>query len=109
MENSLDAAASLLEVRGISKSFGAVRALQEVDFTLRAGEINALLGENGAGKSPLIKVVTGVCPRDAGIGRSCGEEAAPHSAKSAFQAGIATVYQEDNLLPNPSVAQNLFL
>jgi galactofuranose transport system ATP-binding protein len=109
MENSLDPAASLLEVRGISKSFGAVRALQEVDFTLRAGEIHALLGENGAGKSTLIKVVTGVFPRDAGIVRLGGEEVAPRSAKAALQAGIATVYQEVNLLPNLSVAQNLFL
>ena len=109
MENSQDSAASLLEVRGISKSFGAVRALQEVDFTLRAGEIHALLGENGAGKSTLIKVVTGVFPRDAGIVRLGGEEVAPRSAKAALQAGIATVYQEVNLLPNLSVAQNLFL
>jgi galactofuranose transport system ATP-binding protein len=109
MENSQDSAASLLEVRGISKSFGAVRALQEVDFTLRAGEIHALLGENGAGKSTLIKVVTGVFPRDAGIVRLGGEEVAPRSAKAAVQAGIATVYQEVNLLPNLSVAQNLFL
>ena len=69
MENGLDPAPPLLEVRGISKSFGAVRALQEVDFTLRAGEIHALLGENGAGKSTLIKVITGVFPRDAGIVR----------------------------------------
>ncbi|EHR02363.1 sugar ABC transporter ATP-binding protein [Bradyrhizobium sp. WSM471] len=109
MENSPDSAAALLEVRGISKSFGAVRALQEVDFTLRAGEIHALLGENGAGKSTLIKVVTGVFPRDAGIVRLGGEEVAPRSAKAALQAGIATVYQEVNLLPNLSVAQNLFL
>ena len=109
MENSLDPAPSLLEVRGISKSFGAVRALQEVDFTLRAGEIHALLGENGAGKSTLIKVVTGVFPRDAGVVRLGGEEVAPRSAKAALQAGIATVYQEVNLLPNLSVAQNLFL
>src|SRR3954462_1793561 len=109
MENSPDSAASLLEVRGISKSFGAVRALQTVDFTLRAGEVHALLGENGAGKSTLIKVITGVFPRDAGIVRICGEEVAPRSAKAAVQAGIATVYQEVNLLPNLSVAQNLFL
>ena len=109
MENSLDPAPSLLEVRGISKSFGAVRALQEVDFTLRAGEIHALLGENGAGKSTLIKVVTGVFPRDAGVVRLGGDEVAPRSAKAALEAGIATVYQEVNLLPNLSVAQNLFL
>ena len=74
MENSPDPAPPLLEVRGISKSFGAVRALQEVDFTLREGEIHALLGENGAGKSTLIKVITGVFPRDAGIIRLGGEE-----------------------------------
>ncbi|MBR1168339.1 sugar ABC transporter ATP-binding protein [Bradyrhizobium liaoningense] len=109
MENSLDPALPLLEVRGISKSFGAVRALQEVDLTLRAGEIHALLGENGAGKSTLIKVVTGVFPRDVGIVRLGGEEIAPRSAKAALAAGIATVYQEVNLLPNLSVAQNLFL
>lgn len=109
MENSLDPAPPLLEVRGISKSFGAVRALQDVDFTLRAGEIHALLGENGAGKSTLIKVVTGVFPRDAGVVRLGGEDVAPRSAKAALQAGIATVYQEVNLLPNLSVAQNLFL
>lgn len=109
MENSPDPAPPLLEVRGISKSFGAVRALQEVDFTLRAGEIHALLGENGAGKSTLIKVITGVFPRDAGIVRISGEEVAPRSAKAALGAGIATVYQEVNLLPNLSVAQNLFL
>jgi simple sugar transport system ATP-binding protein len=109
MPNNLDPAAPLLEVRGISKSFGAVRALQEVDFTLRAGEIHALLGENGAGKSTLIKVVTGVFLRDAGIVKIGGEEIAPRSAKAALEAGIATVYQEVNLLPNLSVAQNLFL
>ncbi|WP_338307490.1 sugar ABC transporter ATP-binding protein [Bradyrhizobium sp. TM233] len=109
MQNSPDPALPLLEVHGISKSFGAVRALQEVDFTLRAGEIHALLGENGAGKSTLIKVVTGVFPRDAGIVRIGGEEVAPRSAKAALAAGIATVYQEVNLLPNLSVAQNLFL
>lgn len=81
MENSLDPVSPLLEVRGISKSFGAVRALQEVDFTLRAGEIHALLGENGAGKSTLIKVITGVFPRDAGTVRLGDGEVAPRSAR----------------------------
>jgi ABC-type sugar transport system ATPase subunit len=99
----------LLEVRALSKSFGTLRALQEVDFTLRAGEIHALLGENGAGKSTLIKAVTGVFPRDAGIVRLGGAEVAPRSAKAAVDAGIATVYQEVNLLQNLSVAQNLYL
>jgi galactofuranose transport system ATP-binding protein len=109
MGKSPDSAPSLLEVRGLSKSFGALRALQDVDFTLRAGEIHALLGENGAGKSTLIKVITGVFARDAGIVRLGGVEVAPRSAKAALDAGIATVYQEVNLLPNLSVAQNLFL
>ena len=95
-------------MRGLSKSFGTLRALQEVDFTLRAGEIHALLGENGAGKSTLIKAVTGVFPRDAGIVRLGGAEVAPRSAKAAVDAGIATVYQEVNLLLNLSVAQKLY-
>src|SRR4051812_25409341 len=109
MDERLDPVSPLLEVRGLSKSFGALRALQEVDFTLRPGEIHALLGENGAGKSTLIKVVTGVLARDAGVVRLGGVEVAPRSARAAFDAGIATVYQEVNLLPNMSVAQNLFL
>src|SRR2546430_4258671 len=69
MNASSDPCSALLEVRALSKSFGTLQALQEVDFTLRAGEIHALLGENGAGKSTLIKAVTGVFPRDAGIVR----------------------------------------
>ena len=109
MDNGPDPAPALLEVRGISKSFGALQALQGVDFTLRAGEIHALLGENGAGKSTLIKVVTGVFARDAGVVRLGGVDVAPRSAKAALDVGIATVYQEVNLLPNLSVAQNLFL
>jgi galactofuranose transport system ATP-binding protein len=109
MNASSDPGPALLEVRGLSKSFGTLRALQEVDFTLRAGEIHALLGENGAGKSTLIKAVTGVFPRDAGIVRLGGAEVAPRSAKAAVDAGIATVYQEVNLLQNLSVAQNLYL
>lgn len=100
---------SLLEIRGLTKSFGALKALQDVDFMLGEGEIHALLGENGAGKSTLIKVVTGVFARDAGSVRLADREIAPRSAKDAVDAGIATVYQEVNLLPNLSVAQNLYL
>jgi monosaccharide-transporting ATPase len=99
----------LLELRGLSKNFGPLRALDAVDFTLRSGEIHALLGENGAGKSTLIKVITGVLSRDGGIIRLEGREVAPRTTREALAAGIATVYQEVNLLPNLSVAQNLYL
>jgi simple sugar transport system ATP-binding protein len=99
----------LLEVRGLTKNFAALRALDQVDFTLRAGEIHALLGENGAGKSTLIKVITGVLSRDAGTISLDGHEIAPRSAREGLDAGIATVYQEVNLLPNLSVAKNLYL
>jgi len=99
----------LLAVRGLTKSFAGFPALQGVDFTLRAGEIHALLGENGAGKSTLIKTVTGIVARDAGTVALDGTPIAPRSSEAAQDAGIATVYQEVNLLPNLSVAQNLFL
>ena len=104
-----DQVTTLLEARTLTKSFAGVCALDGIDFTLRAGEIHALLGENGAGKSTLIKVVTGVVLRDAGTVRLDGAEIAPRSPDAALKAGIATVYQEVNLLPNLSVAQNLFL
>src|SRR5260370_12011525 len=94
MNASSDPGPALLEVRGLSKSFGTLRALQEVDFTLRAGEIHALLGENGAGKSTLIKAVTGVFPRDARIVRLRGVEVAPRSAKAPVAAGVAAGLQE---------------
>lgn len=99
----------LLSVRGLSKSFAGHQALAGVDFTLRRGEIHALLGENGAGKSTFIKTVTGIVRRDAGEVRLDGVPIAPRSAEEAGRAGIATVYQEVGLLPNLTVAQNLFL
>ncbi|WGD32317.1 sugar ABC transporter ATP-binding protein [Ancylobacter sp. WKF20] len=104
-----EAAHPLLALHGFSKSFAGFVALDRVDFTLHHGEIHALLGENGAGKSTLIKAMTGVVTRDAGTMRLGGEEIAPRSAQEAVKAGIATVYQEVNLAPNLSVAQNLFL
>ncbi len=109
MASRSEQARPLLEVAGLTKSFLGQRALDSVDFTLRAGEIHALLGENGAGKSTLIKAVTGVVQRDAGTVRLDGVEIMPRSSEEAVKAGIATVYQEVNLLPNLTVAENLFL
>jgi len=100
---------ALLEMRGISKAFPGVRALEEVDFTVRRGEIHALMGENGAGKSTLIKVVTGVYRRDAGTVLLDGAPIAPHSPMDAEALGISTVYQEVNLIPHLSVAENICL
>src|SRR3989454_6777558 len=99
----------LLEIRGLAKSFPGVKALQGVDFTVRAGEVHGLMGENGAGKSTLIKVLTGVYPRDAGTIRFDGAEIIPHSPKAAEALGISTVYQEVNLIPHLSVAENICL
>src|SRR5215510_4751940 len=98
---------ALLEIRNLSKSFPGVKALQGVDFTVRRGEVHALMGENGAGKSTLIKVLTGVFPRDGGTVRLDGVEIHPHSPKEAEAVGISTVYQEINLIPYLSVAENI--
>jgi simple sugar transport system ATP-binding protein len=102
-------AAPLLALRGVGKKFPGVTALDGVDFTVRAGEIHALLGENGAGKSTLIKVLTGVHEADAGEIRLNGTPIRPASPADAERAGISTVYQEVNLVPSLSVAENLVL
>jgi monosaccharide-transporting ATPase len=102
-------APALLELRGIGKKFPGVVALAGVDFTVRAGEIHALLGENGAGKSTLIKVLTGVHPADAGEIRLAGQTIRPAAPKDAERLGISTVYQEVNLVPSLSVAENITL
>jgi len=99
----------LLEMRGISKGFPGVQALDNVDFTIRAGEIHALMGENGAGKSTLIKVLTGVYQRDDGIITLDGTGVHPRSTKHAESLGISTVYQEINLIPHLSMAENICL
>lgn len=100
---------AVLSLRGLVKTFPGVKALDHVDFTLRRGEIHALLGENGAGKSTLIKVLTGVYSRDGGEINLNGEAIYPANTGDAQALGISTVYQEVNLLPNLSVAQNLYL
>ena len=101
----------VLSMRDISKTFPGVKALQHVDFTLRKGEIHALMGENGAGKSTLIKVLTGVHSLDGGEIRIAGSDAPiiNKSPQDAQNHGISTVYQEVNLCPNLSVAENLFI
>src|SRR5476649_25450 len=99
----------LLRVSGLSKSFPGVKALSDVSLTLRRGEIMALLGENGAGKSTLIKALTGVYQRDSGSVILDGQEIFPKNTAHAQSLGIGTVYQEVNLLPNLSVADNLFI
>jgi simple sugar transport system ATP-binding protein len=99
----------LLEVRGLTKRFGATLALADVDFTLQAGDVHILVGENGAGKSTLIKLITGVHHKDAGSILLEGEPIEPRSPRHAQELGISTVYQEVNLVPTLSVAENIFL
>ena len=101
----------VLTMRDISKTFPGVKALQHVDFTLRKGEIHALMGENGAGKSTLIKVLTGVHEFESGTIHMAGNSNAiiNHSPQEAQANGISTVYQEVNLCPNLTVAENLFI
>ncbi|MFI0898977.1 sugar ABC transporter ATP-binding protein [Streptomyces sp. NPDC020983] len=99
----------VLEMTGIVKEFAGTRALSDVDFRLFPGEIHALLGENGAGKSTLIKVLTGVHPLDGGTVVLDGRPVRITSPLQAQQAGISTVYQEVNLCPNLSVAENILI
>ncbi|MGO4450369.1 sugar ABC transporter ATP-binding protein [Phyllobacterium sp. TAF24] len=100
---------SLLAAEHIGKSFIGMKALDDVSFDVRAGEIHALLGENGAGKSTLIKVLTGVHRPDAGVIKLDGQAVNVRDTQHAQKLGIGTVYQEVNLLPNMSVADNLFI
>ena len=102
---------SVLEMRHIYKTFPGVKALQNVDFTLKKGEIHALMGENGAGKSTLIKVLTGVEEFETGeiLIDGCDHAIVNRSPQEAQNRGISTVYQEVNLCPNLTVAENLFI
>ena len=99
----------LLAARVLTKSFPGVKALAGVDFTVRRGEIHALMGENGAGKSTLIKVLTGVYSHDSGEIQLDGVTVHPRSPQEAEALGISTVYQEVNLVPYLSVAENICL
>jgi D-xylose transport system ATP-binding protein len=98
-----------LELRGISKRFGAVQALTDVRFQVRPGEVVALVGDNGAGKSTLIKIVSGIFPADAGAILWEGSETVLHGPADAVALGISTVYQDLALADNLDVVANLFL
>ena len=98
-----------LRVQGVSKSFPGVTALHQVDFDLYAGEVHVLIGENGAGKSTLIKLLSGVYPKDGGRFLLDGQDVAIDSVRAAQELGVATIYQEMNLISELTVAQNILL
>jgi len=100
---------NILVMEGISKFFPGVQALDDVSLTLRKGEILCLVGENGAGKSTLMKVLTGVEHADSGKIFLNGKLIRPKSTRHAQELGISTVYQEVNLCPNLSVAENILI
>jgi D-xylose transport system ATP-binding protein len=99
----------LLQLKGVSKSFGAVRALHDVDFHVSGGEVMALVGDNGAGKSTLIKGIAGINPFDSGEIEFEGEQVQIHGPKDAAALGIEVVYQDLALADNLDVVQNMFL
>ena len=97
-----------LEARGVSKSFGGVQALDAVHFEAESGEVHALLGENGAGKSTFIKILTGAVAPDDGSLTLLGKALAPGSPRAAARAGVAAVFQELSLVPDLTVAENIW-
>lgn len=110
MQESADPSTTpLVEMKGIVKSFPGVRALDHVDFSLRAGEVHMLLGENGAGKSTLIKVLSGAYTRDEGEIFVRGRRVEIHSPMDPLELGLRFIYQELNLVPQLDIARNMFL
>src|SRR3712207_9250496 len=99
----------VLEMRGVTKTFGATRANDDVSITLRRGEILGLLGENGAGKSTLMKILYGLYTPDAGSIYIDGEEVEIHDPKDAVERGIGMVHQHFTLIPPLTVAENIVL
>src|SRR5512138_3440978 len=99
----------ILTIKGVSKTFPGVNALENVEFTLKRGEIHALVGENGAGKSTLIKIMTGVEHPDSGSIKLEGKPIQVRSPQHSQEIGISTVYQEVNLCTNISIAENIML
>ena len=100
---------TLVSMRGVGKAFGGIPALVEASLEIEPGEVMALVGQNGAGKSTMIKILTGAYRRDAGTVTVAGEEVDFPNPAAAQKAGISTIYQEINLVPHRSVAENVFL
>ena len=100
---------SLVQMRAISKSFGATRALLDVDLSVHCGEVHALVGENGAGKSTLVKILAGAEKRDAGTIHLAGKRFEPRHPAHTLAAGIVVIYQELNLAGHLNAAENIFL
>ena len=100
---------TILSVRGVSKIFPGVVALDSVDFDLDIGEVHILLGENGAGKSTLVKILSGAYQKTSGKILLEGNEVEIKTPKQAQQIGIGIIYQEFNLIPHLTVAENIFL
>ena len=98
-----------LEASGVSKAFPGVQALDDVSLSLKGGEIHALVGENGAGKSTLIKIITGLYGQDSGTLRMEGEKVKFGSPRESIEAGIGSVPQERNLIPEFSVGENILI
>ena len=107
MESSTDRL--ILEIKGLSKSFPGVKALEDVNFSVREGEVHALVGENGAGKSTLIKILSGAYPKDSGEIIFEGKSISTQNPHHAQQIGISTIYQEFNLAPHLSVTENILI
>ena len=106
---SPSAAAPILSLSGVSKSFPGVRALNNVSFSLQAGEVTALIGENGAGKSTIVKILTGIYVPDTGAVQVQGEEKHFASTRDSWAAGIAAIHQETVMFDELSVAENIFM
>ena len=109
MSQPEDPKANAVVMTGIAKSFGGVAALEHVDFSVRKGEIHALLGGNGAGKSTILKMLSGVHKPDKGEIYIGGVKLEEHTPEAARRLGIAMIFQEMSLIPSLSVAQNIFL
>src|SRR5437870_1714832 len=99
----------ILSLQNASKSFGAIRALEDVSIELRTGEVHALVGENGAGKSTLVKILGGVHLPDAGSLRIGGRDVVLQGPAAARDAGVAIIYQEPIMFPDLTIAENIFI